>query len=94
MSNNSEAAFLSKLQTHPTLRKRFEEILDVAENTSGDIITADEAEARAIEEVRKLGSELMHAWAISEHTKQCQSLSSKGVKQTKKNSTGTQPLAL
>ena len=37
--------------------------LDVAENTQGDLISADEAERRAIEQVRQLGNELLHDWA-------------------------------
>ena len=55
--------FLERLEAHPTLKSRFESILDLAENTSGDVIKADEAERRAIEEVRKLGLEVLHDWA-------------------------------
>lgn len=57
-------SFSARLANHPTLKARFESILDVAENTNGDLISADEAEQRAIEEVRQLGNELMHDWAV------------------------------
>ena len=50
-------SFSARLANHPTLKARFESILDVAENTNGDLISADEAEQRAIEEVRQLGNE-------------------------------------
>ena len=95
MKDNDDQKFLERLLIHPVLKKRFEEILNVAENTSGDIITADEAEGRAIEEVKKLGKEIMKEWAISQHEKQLlktQNESPKARKHTKKNSTGRQPL--
>lgn len=53
----------TRLETHPKLKARFESILDIAENTNGDLISADEAEQRAIEQVRQLGNELLHDWA-------------------------------
>ncbi len=95
MANDNDQNFLEKLKAHPGLRKRFEEILDITENTSGDIVTADEAEGRAIEEVKKLGQEMMREWAVSQHDKQFQKTKdefSKARVHTKKNSTGKQPL--
>jgi hypothetical protein len=59
------AKFSKRMEAYPDLVERFEAILDIAENTSGDLITADEAEERAIEEVRKLGHELLREWAIN-----------------------------
>ncbi len=55
--------FIERLEAHPTLKSRFESILDLAENTSGDVIKADEAERQAIEEVRNLGNEILEDWA-------------------------------
>jgi hypothetical protein len=52
-----------RLKGHPRLRQRVAAILDIAENVAGDAKTADEAERRAIEEVRRLGNELLTAWA-------------------------------
>jgi len=51
---------VSRLDKHPSLKARFEAILDVAENTHGNLISADEAEQRAIEQVRQLGNELYY----------------------------------
>lgn len=67
MTYEDDLKFFEKLKSTPTLRKRFEEILDIAHNTSGDLITADEAEAKAIVEVRKLGQEVLQEWAINQH---------------------------
>jgi vacuolar-type H+-ATPase subunit E/Vma4 len=64
---NDEALRASRLAARlaefPELRARFEEILSVAENARGDANTADEAEERAVEQVRRLGQELMQTWA-------------------------------
>lgn len=53
----------SRLEQHPSLKARFEAILDIAENTHGDLVSADKAEQRALEQVRQLGNELLHDWA-------------------------------
>jgi hypothetical protein len=53
----------ARLAQYPELRARFEEILAVAENERGNANTADEAEERAVEQVRRLGQELLHSWA-------------------------------
>ena len=69
--DNDEALRASRLAArlaqYPELRARFEEILAVAENERGDANTADEAEERAVEQVRRLGQELMQSWAERKH---------------------------
>jgi hypothetical protein len=93
MIKDKDANFLRKLEEHPHLRKRFEEILNVAE--SDDIVTADEAEERAIEETRKLGQEMLHGWAIRKHSKQIRKVMEEhpeAKRQGKKNSIGDQHL--
>jgi hypothetical protein len=62
-ADNQDEDFLNKLSEYPELRGRFEEILALMGNERGDANTADEAEERAIEEVRKLGLEVMQGWA-------------------------------
>ena len=59
--------FLDKLAEFPELRGRIEEILALMGNEKGDANTADEAEERAVEEVRKLGLEVMQGWAERKH---------------------------
>lgn len=66
-ADNQDEEFLNKLSEYPELRGRFEEILALMRNERGDANTADEAEERAIEEVRKLGLEVMQGWAKRKH---------------------------
>ncbi|SCA64006.1 hypothetical protein SCG7086_BN_00080 [Chlamydiales bacterium SCGC AG-110-P3] len=47
-----------RLDQHPELKKRVEKTLDIAENTSGECNTADEAELNVIKELRKLGQDI------------------------------------
>jgi len=85
-------SFEERLAAHPELRARFEQILALVENVDEQVNTADEAEERAIEEMRRLGNEILHDWAVH---KSCQTdrqtlhekpeANSNG----KKNSTGT-----
>jgi hypothetical protein len=51
-----------RLEAHPALKARIMRILDVAENSAGDVTRADDAEQRAIDELRALGQELLHDW--------------------------------
>ncbi len=67
MTQEDDLKFLKKLSSTPALRRRFEEILNIAHNTSGELITADEAEEKAIEEMQKLGQEVLREWAVSQH---------------------------
>jgi len=60
---------LEQLEKHPELKERFEMILDIVENASGDVEKADEAERRAIEAVRQLGNEIVQGWAQRQHQK-------------------------
>lgn len=69
MFSNEDIQLLNKINSHPSIRKRVEEILNIAENTSGDLITARQAEEKAIEEIRKLGQEVLKGWAESQHNK-------------------------
>ena len=80
-----------RLKAHPELRARFETILDIVENTAGDLEKADEAERRAIEEVRQLGNEVLHGWARLQHQKKHQEFASKAEvsRKEKKTSTGS-----
>lgn len=57
----------ARLAQYPELRARFEEILSVIENEQGDTFTADEAEERAFEQVRRLGQEVLQSWAERKH---------------------------
>ena len=53
---------VKRLDGHPALKARILRILDVAENTGGELKRADDAEQRAIDELRALGQELLQDW--------------------------------
>lgn len=65
MKELTQDNFIKRLEKHPRLKSRFKSILDLAENTTGNVIKADEAERQAIEEVRKLGNEVLYDWATN-----------------------------
>ena len=56
-------ALVERLQRYPVLRARMEVLLEVVENASGDVVKADEAEERVIQEIRQMGQEALQAWA-------------------------------
>ena len=93
--NKDDLEFLTKIKNNPDLKKRFEEILNIAENTSGELITAQQAEEKAIEEVRKLGQEVLKGWAKSQHDKVIENAKAEDCRarnHVKKNFTGNQHL--
>lgn len=84
-------AVAERLERHPELKARMERLLDVIENKSGDVRRADEAERRAIEELRLMGQQVMQDWGHRQAEKEARGLETKGgvARQGKKNSTGT-----
>ena len=54
---------LERLNCHPRLRARVENLLAVVEDAAGDCAKADAAERRVIEELRQMGNEALTAWA-------------------------------
>lgn len=53
---------LERLNRHPRLKARMAELLSIAEDEK-EIVKADDAEERLIEELRFLGNELLSDWA-------------------------------
>ena len=47
--------FVARLGRHPQLQASMEALLEVVENAAGDVVKADEAEERVMEELRRLG---------------------------------------
>jgi hypothetical protein len=92
MTEHSKPSIEERLQSHPHLRKRVEAILDIVEAPSGNVDTADEAEQRVTEELRRLGHDVLHHWAEGKEAQTAEALEVKGQKIThsaKKNSAGT-----
>ena len=75
-----------RLERHPALKARTERMLDVVENASGDVQRADEAERRAIEELRQMGLEVMQDWGQKTANEAALDLEAKGgvVREVKK----------
>ena len=57
-----------RLNAHPGLRKRIEQLLKIVEDKSDDYSSADDAEETIINELQQLGNELMHDWATQKET--------------------------
>jgi G:T-mismatch repair DNA endonuclease (very short patch repair protein) len=83
-----------RLQAHPHLRNRIHQILRIAEDAEGKIDKADEAEERVIEELRKLGQEVLQNWAVGKEKQKVDQLKEELdhsiTGHGKKNSLGTQ----
>jgi hypothetical protein len=65
-TEKNDQKILARIKAHPGLQERIEAILDIAENTSGKLVTADQAEGKAIEEIKKLSQELLKEWAVQQ----------------------------
>ena len=63
-----------RLEAHPRLRERIEEILDTVEAEAGELDRADVAEQRTSEELRCLGQEVLHEWGCSKEEQKVQAL--------------------
>jgi len=95
MNSNSDQNFINRLNQHPKLRERMDALLNVVENAAGDCTKADDAEQHVIEELRKMGSEALHAWADNAVQKATETLPNQEPKlhgNGKKKSAGTQLL--
>jgi hypothetical protein len=77
-----------RLERHPALKARMERMLDVVENASGDLRRADDAERRAIEELRQMGLEVMQDWGRKTADEAARELEAAGgvVREVKKTS--------
>jgi hypothetical protein len=88
---DEDTKLLDLLNRHPQLKQRVRALADIAEDAEGELVRADEAERRVIEEVRRIGQETLHSWAQAriargeEAQAQAEGLRRAG----KKNSAGT-----
>jgi hypothetical protein len=57
-------SIVDRLQGHPDLLKRINAILNIVEASSGNVDKASEAEQLVIDQLRHLGSEIIHDWAL------------------------------
>lgn len=76
----------ARLERHPIIKARITKLLDLVENTGGDLRRADDAERRAIDELRSMGQELLHDWGqrLADDEARCLSKAAAVVRQVKK----------
>lgn len=87
--------FLDRLQRHPDLQAEFEALLQIVENSEGDVVKADQAEELVAQRLQLLGQQAIQTWASRKHHKiqaECDSRSDLTRKE-KKDSTGTHATA-
>lgn len=91
----SDAELVRRLGAHPDLRSRIESLVLAVEDETGELKTADAAEMRVMEVIRRTGHDALQSWAQHQVEKTSQELQrSAGVWSAgKKNSAGTPPLA-
>lgn len=56
-----------RFQSRPHVYARLQSIADMMDEAMAEGCTADEAEALAIEQIQKLGGEVLHDWAEQKH---------------------------
>ena len=61
---------LERLQQHPKLLARVEQMLDLVEGEGQEVVKAAEAERLVGEQLRQLGQESLQAWAEKQHDRQ------------------------
>lgn len=59
-----------RLNDYPELKAKIEELLSVVENAEGNLIKADAAEERVVEEIRQLGQTALQTWATRQEQAQ------------------------
>jgi len=80
-----------RLANNPELGQRVHRLLDVIDAAAGDCATAAQAEARVVEEIRKMGLEALSAWsqrADAQAQQQVRAEHPSAVRDGKKNSIG------
>ena len=89
-----ELSLEERLKEYPELRAKIEAMLGIIENAGGDIEKAAEAERRIIEEMRQMGSEVLHGWARRQQEKKEEEYNAKAGanRKEKKRSTGSRGL--
>jgi hypothetical protein len=81
-----------RLNRHPELKTKIESLLSVVENAEGDLLKANEAEQRMIEEVRQLGQVALQEWATRQNQEQTETFiqdNPQAQRTRKKRSSGT-----
>ena len=67
MDLSEEHSLDERLREYPELRERVEALVEIVENAEGDVVKADDAEERVVQEIRKIGQVAMQGWAERKH---------------------------
>jgi len=80
-----------RLREYPDLYERISELVAVVENAAGDVVKADAAEQRVIEELRQIGQSALQSWAERKQAlvEQAAEAAAQFVRKEKKVSSGT-----
>ena len=95
-SINATGNLEARLNRHPELKDKIVALLLVVENAEGDIVKANAAEERVIEEIRQIGQTALQAWATGQNQVQREVLTTaqpQAHRTRQKKSTGTADLA-
>ena len=94
-SKLSDEEMVRRLNAHPQLRACMVTLLSAVDDEAGDLRLADDAELRLTQELRRMGSEALQAWAQGQVniTEQEVRRTGRVHREGKKNCAGTPPLA-
>ena len=89
--SQEDQELLSRLNSRPDLKNRVKSVLSIACDDGDGIVRADEAESRIIEEIRRMGNDVLTEWAQSRVEKSGTDLSADGdiTRSGQKKSIGT-----
>jgi hypothetical protein len=89
LNSDSNQSLDERLADRPELRLRLLALVDVIDAAAGDCVTAAEAEARVLQEIRQIGVETLTAWSErADAHAQSQVAKDQAEGDGKKNSTG------
>lgn len=93
-----DQALYEKLNSYPILKARVKSLLEIVENSNGDLTKAAATEQRVIDELRQMGNEVLSGWATQQVNKTQKPNVPEGeakfVASGKKNSVGTRLLGI
>jgi hypothetical protein len=69
LSSQQGRSLDERFKSRPQVYARLQQIADMMDRAMADGCTADQAEAMTVEQIRKLGGELLSDWAEDKHTR-------------------------
>jgi len=69
LSSKQERSLDERFKSRPQVYARLQQIADMMDQAMAEGCTADQAESMTVEQIRKLGGELLSDWAQDKHTR-------------------------